>query len=63
MRELDLRLPEQTTIDGGAGIVLWPGLRLFLAFRHETADSLMLEGQVFEILAARARPDQSLDQS
>jgi AraC family transcriptional regulator len=63
MRELDLRLPEQTTTDAGAGNMLWPGLRLFSAFKHETADSLTLEGHVFEILAAIARLDRSSEKA
>jgi AraC family transcriptional regulator len=37
---LGLRLPTATTFDRGAGAMLWPGLRLYSAFKTQTADSL-----------------------
>jgi AraC family transcriptional regulator len=60
MRALDLRLPQDTTFDRGAGSMLWPGLRLFAAFKASTfnaagaspSDSLAVEGHIFELLGA-----------
>ncbi|HYM75528.1 MAG TPA: AraC family transcriptional regulator [Candidatus Dormibacteraeota bacterium] len=54
MRALDLRLPGETTFDGGVGTMLWPGLRLFSAFKTDAAP-FELEGHIFELLAAIAR--------
>lgn len=51
LRGLGLRLPAETTFDCGAGTMLWPGLRLFSAFRNQSA-GLLLEGHVFELLGA-----------
>lgn len=59
---LGLRLPEQTTFDGGVGTLLWPGLRLFSAFKNQSA-GLMLEGHIFELLGAITQMDQSSEQS
>ncbi|HTT21461.1 MAG TPA: AraC family transcriptional regulator [Candidatus Sulfotelmatobacter sp.] len=59
IRALGLRLPEQTSTDYGAGAMLWPGLRLFSAFKSRN-ESCVLEGHVFELLAAIASPDQSM---
>jgi len=63
LRELDLPLPEQTTFDCGAGTLLWPGLRLFSAFKNQSADALLLEGHVFEVLGAIAELDRSSDKT
>jgi AraC family transcriptional regulator len=63
MGELDLRFPNQPTIDAGAGTILWPGLRLFSVFRSQPDDSLMLEGLVFEMLGAVARLDRSSEKT
>jgi len=54
MCALDLRLPHSTTQDCGTGSMLWPGLRLFSAFKAENAESLSIESHVFELLAAIA---------
>jgi AraC family transcriptional regulator len=54
LRQLDVRLPPQTTFDRGAGAMLWPGLRLYSAFKAQTADTLVLEGYVLEMLGAIA---------
>ena len=62
LRELDLRLPEQTTFDGGAGTMLWPGLRLFSAFKNDS-DGLPLEGHVFELLDAITELDRSREKT
>jgi len=39
--------------------MLWPGLRLFSSFKNQSADSLMLEANVFELLGAITRLDPS----
>jgi AraC family transcriptional regulator len=59
LQELGLQLPDRTTFDCGLGTMLWPGLRLFSSFKNQRTDSLMLEGQVFELLGAITRLDQS----
>lgn len=50
--ELGIRLPSQTTFDRGAGAMLWPGLRLYSAFKSQTADAMVIEGEVLELLGA-----------
>jgi AraC family transcriptional regulator len=52
LQQLGLRLPRQTLFDRGAGAMLWPGLRLYSAFKRQTADPLVLESDVMEILGA-----------
>ena len=37
LRHLGIRLPRRTTFDRGAGAMLWPGLRLYSAFKAQTA--------------------------
>jgi AraC family transcriptional regulator len=54
LRQLGVRLPQHTTFDRGAGAMLWPGLRLYSAFKTQTADPLVLESYVLEILGALA---------
>jgi AraC family transcriptional regulator len=54
LRDLGIRLPRLTTFDRGAGAMLWPGLRLYSAFKTETADPLVIEGYVLEMLGAIA---------
>jgi AraC family transcriptional regulator len=64
LRQLGLRLPHRTTFDRGAGAMLWPGLRLYSAFKRTTADALapqehvleanILESQILEMLGALA---------
>jgi len=51
LRELGLRLPAETTLDRGVGNVLWPGLRLYSAFKTE-ADPGLLEACILEVLGA-----------
>lgn len=63
LQELDLRLPEETTFDCGAGTLLWPGLRLFSAFKNQSTDSVILEGHVFEVLGAIAELDRSSEKT
>lgn len=52
LRELGIRLPQGTQIDRGAGAMLWPGLRLYSAFKTESVELLLLEGHVMEMLGA-----------
>lgn len=54
LRQLDVHLPKQTTFDRGAGAMLWPGLRLYSAFKAQTADALVLDGYVLEMVGAIA---------
>ena len=53
--QLGVRLPRETRFDRGAGAMLWPGLRLYSAFKTQTADALLLESHVLELLGAVAR--------
>src|SRR5258708_2298096 len=52
LRHLGIRLPRCTTFDRGTGAMLWPGLRLYSAFKAQTADPLALEAHVLEMLGA-----------
>jgi AraC family transcriptional regulator len=63
LRELGLQLPDRTTFDCGLGTMLWPGLRLFSSFKNQSSDSLMLEANVFELLGAITRLDQSAEKT
>jgi len=54
LRELDFRLPSYPMVDPGTGAMLWPGLRLYSAFKSRTADALVLESHVMEMLGAIA---------
>lgn len=54
LRRLGVSLPRRTTFDRGAGTLLWPGLRLYSAFKTQTADPLVLEAYVLEMLGAIA---------
>lgn len=62
-RELNLRLPEETIFDCGAGTMLWPGLRLFSVFKNQDSNSLLLEGLVFELLGAIGQSDRSTEKT
>jgi AraC family transcriptional regulator len=57
LRHLGIKLPRRTTFDRGAGAMLWPGLRLYSAFKAGTSDSLGLEAHIFEMLGAIAEFD------
>jgi len=63
LRELGLGLPTETSFDRGAGTLLWPGLRLFSAFKNQSAESLILEGHMFELLGAIAQLDRSSEKA
>jgi AraC family transcriptional regulator len=54
LRHLGIGLPRRTTFDRGAGAMLWPGLRLYSAFKTGTADPMVLEAHVLEMLGAIA---------
>ena len=54
LRALDLTLPSDTTFDRGGGLMLWPGLRLYSAFKAQT-DPLGLEAGILELLGAIAQ--------
>jgi AraC family transcriptional regulator len=54
LQALDLRLPQRTTLDRSMGAMLWPGLRLYSAFKTRTADGLVVEAHVLEMLGAIA---------
>ena len=52
LQRLQMRLPDETLFDREAGAMLWPGLRLYSAFKAQTADALIVEGHVLELLGA-----------
>ena len=54
LKQLGMCVPAETKFDRGAGAMLWPGLRLYLAFKTQTADPLVLESHVLELLGAVA---------
>lgn len=52
LRQLGIRMPQRTTFDRGTGGMLWPGLRMYSAFKAQTADPLVVEACVLEMLGA-----------
>src|SRR5262249_19407177 len=54
LSRLGVRLPSGTTFDRGAGPMLWPGLRLYSAFKTGTADPMVLEANVLEMIGTLA---------
>lgn len=54
VRELDMRLPERTTFDRGAGNLLWPGLRLYSAFKGQATESLLFDSYLLELIGGIA---------
>ena len=52
LKQLGMRMPAETKFDRGVGAMLWPGLRLYSAFKTGTADPLVLESNVLELLGA-----------
>jgi AraC family transcriptional regulator len=44
LRHLGVRLPRRTTFDRGTGDILWPGLRLYSAFKAQTSYAQVQEG-------------------
>jgi AraC family transcriptional regulator len=53
--QLHVQLPRVTCYDRGAGAMLWPGLRLYSAFKTQTADPLVLDSHIMELLGAITR--------
>lgn len=63
LRQLGVRLPTRTTFDRGTGDILWPGLRLYSAFKAQTSytqlqegilESSIVEAHLLELLGAVA---------
>jgi AraC family transcriptional regulator len=57
LRELGIKLPGRIVFDRGAGAMLWPGLRLYSAFKAHAASALpsgedILEAHVLELMGA-----------
>jgi AraC family transcriptional regulator len=52
LRQIGISLPCRPTFDRGAGAILWPGLRLYSAFKTQTINALVLEGHTLEMLGA-----------
>jgi AraC family transcriptional regulator len=48
LRYLGISLPRRTTFDRGAGAMLWPGLRLYSAFKTQTVEPAALESHILE---------------
>ena len=48
LRHLGMSLPGRTTFDRGAGAILWPGLRLYSAFKTQTGGATTMENDVVE---------------
>lgn len=51
---IDVHLPDYPVADPVRGGMLWPGLRMFSAFKTQTADPLTLESHLMELLGAVA---------
>ena len=54
LQSLGMRLPSGTGLDAGTGALLWPGLRLYSAFKRHAGDPLVLEACILEVLGAVA---------
>jgi AraC family transcriptional regulator len=54
LRRLEMRLPLETEFDRGSGVMLWPALRLYAAFKTNAMDPLVREGHVMDLLGATA---------
>lgn len=63
VRQLGVRLPSQSEFDRGTGTLLWPALRLYSAFKTQTADSLVLESHVLELVGSIAGLSSSREKS
>src|SRR3984893_16760106 len=48
LRRLGISLPRRTTVDRVAGAMLWPGLRLYSAFKTQTASPMAPENHILE---------------
>ena len=54
--QLDLRLPDHPVVDPGSGAMLWSGISAYSAFKTGTADPLILESHLAEMLGALGGP-------
>lgn len=52
LQGLDLRPPAYPVVDRGTGAMLWPAIAMFSAFKSETADCLLVESYLLEMLGA-----------
>ena len=48
LRHLGMNLPRRTTFDRGAGAMLWPGLRLYSAFKTQIGGVTAMENEIVE---------------
>jgi len=53
LRDLDLRLPQETILDRGGSGMLWPGLRLYSSFKT-SGEPTAIETHALELLGAIA---------
>jgi AraC family transcriptional regulator len=56
LTRLDIHLPDCPHMDLGADGMLWPGLRIYNAFKAQLTDALTLESHVIEMLGSLAGP-------
>jgi AraC family transcriptional regulator len=56
LEQLDVRLPDHPVENPGPGAMLWPGTRLYSAFKARTTDPLVLESHLTEMLGGIAGP-------
>jgi AraC family transcriptional regulator len=54
LEQLDVRLPDHPVENPGPGAMLWPGTRLYSAFKARTTDPLVLESHLTEMLGGIA---------
>ncbi len=54
LRSLGMRLESSTRFDAGGGSILWPGLRLYSAFKSQAAEPLVLEACILEMIGGMA---------
>lgn len=57
VRAMDLRLPDSPACDRGLGSLLWPGLRLYSAFKEQPTYPLLLDSVLVEMMAAVSEVD------
>src|ERR1700687_5303424 len=48
LRHLGMNLPRRTTFDRGAGAMVWPGLRLYSAFKTQSGGATAVENDIVE---------------
>jgi len=52
LKQIDIELPGHPMVDLKRGALLWPALRMFWAFKSQTADPLILESHLMEMFGA-----------